>query len=511
MISIDQFRQDYVRRFASDYLPPKKGGLVGGFRYLIEGGADFLDAHHGHVPTATGPGHAALLTGSAPSVHGIVGNDWIDRVTGKTVYCVDDASVETVGGTSGPMSPRNLLASTVGDEMKLATNGKAKVVGISLKDRAAILMAGHAADTVIWFDAKGGNWVSSTFYCPNKTLPQWVQDENGLGIPKGTIGKTWNPLLPSDSYSLTRPAPFVKAGSPYPFSHPIKSLGDFGTSQYGNEFLFDTVKKSIVAEKLGQDDIPDLLVVNLASNDYVGHAYGPNSPEVMDMSVRSDRLLSDLFNTIDHTVKGGLASTLIILSADHGVLPIPEEASGLRMPAERIDKAAIVKDLDAELSKSFGEGKWVVGMEEPNLYLNLGLIASKGLDRGAVESRAAAILNENPQLYISMTRSQLMRGEAPNVNWGQMAVRSMHPKLSGDLLVFERPGFYFGGGTGTGHGSPWDYDSHVPLLFHGPGITPGRFPRRVYTMDIASSVCTILGIEYPTGNIGSPLVEMLCK
>lgn len=511
LISIDQFRQDYIRRFSEDFLPAKTGGGVGGFRYLLDSGADYMDAHHGHIPTATGPGHATLFTGSEPSLNGIVGNDWIDRETGKGVYCVDDASVETVGGTSKPMSARNLFTSTVGDELKLATNGKAKVVGISLKDRAAILMAGHAADTVIWFDAKGGNWVSSSYFFPAKQLPKWVQDENSLGIPKSTVGKAWEPLLPVDRYNLTRPAPFVPAGSGGGFSHPIKTMGDFGTSRFGNDFLFDTVGKAIGAEGLGQDDVPDVLVVNLASNDYVGHAYGPNSPEVMDMAVRADRLLSGLFNTIDHTVKGGLSRTLIVLTADHGVLPIPEEAEKLRMPSERLDERPMLDLLQEGLTASFGEGKWVLGKEEQNLYLNVKLIKEKGLARNIVEHRAAELLADAPGVYTALTRSQVMKGEVPTAGWSSMVMWSFNPKLSGDLIVIEKPGALFSGGTGTSHGTPWAYDTHVPLLLHGPGVMPGHYGRHVYTRDIASTVCMILGIEYPTGNMGTPLEEMLKK
>ncbi|HVT14387.1 MAG TPA: alkaline phosphatase family protein [Fimbriimonadaceae bacterium] len=511
LISIDQFRQDYIRRFTSDFLPPKTSDGVGGFRFLMETGADYMDAHHGHIPTATGPGHATLFTGSEPSLDGIVGNDWIDRETGKGVYCVDDPTVETVGGMSKPMSARNLLVSTVGDELKLATNGKGKVVGISLKDRAAILMAGHAADTVIWFDSKGGNWVSSSYYFPGKQLPQWVQDENKLGIPKSTIGKTWEPLLPVDHYGLTRPAPFVPAGSGPGFSHTIKSLGDFGTSRYGNDFLFDTVDKAITAEGLGQDDVPDVLVVNLASNDYVGHAYGPNSPEVMDMAVRSDRLLSGLFNTIDKEVKGGLDRTLIIVTADHGVLPIPEEAQKLRMPSERVDEKAMLDSLNEGLSKTFGEGKWVLGREEQNLYLNVKLMEEKGLGREAVENRAADLLADAPGVYMALTRTQILKGQVPATNWTDLVMRSFNPKLSGDLIVAEKPGSLFADGNGTSHGTPWAYDTHVPLLIHGSGVVSGRYGRHVYTRDIASTVCAILGIEYPTGNMGSPLFEMLKK
>jgi len=312
VISIDQFRADLMRRFEPWFLPPKSNGGVGGFRWLQETGAYYLDAHHTHLPTATGPGHATILSGSDPFSNGIVGNDWFDRATGKEVYCVDDASVQTVGGSSKPMSPRNMLSTTVGDELKMVTNGKSKVVGVSFKDRAAILMAGHAADTVVWLDGGNGKWVSSTFYFPGKQLPKWVDDVNAKNVIAGAKDQTWEPLLDEKEYWPARRAPAEKTpANGKLFSHPTSSTSKFTMSGQGQAYLFDTVKKAIVGEQLGQDDVPDILAVNLAPNDYVGHAYGPNSPEVMDITIRTDRLLSDLFNFIDKNVQGGLNSVLI--------------------------------------------------------------------------------------------------------------------------------------------------------------------------------------------------------
>lgn len=509
VISIDQFRHDYLHRFDADYLPARSGGKVGGFRFLTEGGADYADAHHGHIPTATGPGHCALLTGAAPSLHGIIGNDWLDRNTGKTVYCVDDPTVETIGGSTKPMSARNQLTTTVGDELKLATGGKAKVVGIALKDRGSILMAGHAADTVIWFDNGAQGWVSSTYYFPNKTLPAWVQKINGEKIPGSAVGKTWNPLLPTERYSLTRKAPFVKPTDPFPFSRPIKNMGDFWTSPYGISFTIETAKRALTEEALGQDEVPDLLAISLSSNDYVGHAYGPNSPEAMDISLAADRQLSDLFNTIDQKV--GLKRTLIVLSADHGVMPIPEEGKASRLPMERLSMSAVLKTVREGLSKQFGEGDWVYGIAEQYMFLNTQTIEAKKADRDAVAKAAADILQSQPGVYVALTKSQIMAGQLPQTNWANLVTRSFNPTLSGDVMVLEKPGALFSGGTGTSHGSPWEFDSHIPIVFWGANVTPGLYGRRVYTQDIASTICTILGIEYPTGNMGTPLLELLKK
>lgn len=514
VISIDQFRGDYIKRFEPYFLPPKQGGSVGGFRYLTESGSYYSDAHHMHVPTATGPGHSVILTGSTPAINGIAGNEWFDRKTRKDVYCVDDASVQTVGGASGPMSPRNLHVTTVGDELKMATNGKAKIVGISFKDRAAILMAGHAADTVIWLDGGNASWVTSTFYAKDKKLPTWVDEVNSKHRADADLQSTWTPLLSDSAYDVARPAPFVKGLPSAPvFSHKIagasKGAGyrNWTTSSFGQQYLFDTAKASIAGEDLGKDETPDILAINLATNDYIGHAYGPNSPEVMDITVRTDRMLSDLFNFLEKNVKGGINNVAIVLTADHGVVPIVEEARDTyrMVTTKRVNEANITKEVDAALSAKYGSGKYVLSTGSPNLYLDQELLKQKNVNIAEAQESAAAVVGNFEGVYCAFSASNIMRGNLPGWPWVNRVYNGFHPKLSGDVMFFEDPGSYFGGGTGTGHGSPWDYDSHVPIVIKAQGLKTGTFAERVATQDIAPTLCRILSIELPTGNVGHQL------
>ncbi len=517
LISIDQFRADYIDRFEPYFLPAKTGGKLGGFRFIEETGARYTDAHHNHVPTATGPGHATLMTGSEPCLDGIVGNSWFDRETGKPIYCVDDPSVQPVG-PGGPMSPRNLRVTTVGDELKMATNGRSKVVGISFKDRAAILMAGHAADSVVWMDESCGGWVTSTFYAPNGRLPVWADAINREHWVARADNESWEPLLPIEAYSRTRKAP-AEAAPPAgkAFSHRLGSgkpdpgyIGRLIQSGQGQTFLFDTVERAIDAENLGRHEDPDILVVNLATNDYIGHRYGPNSPEVMDITVRTDRLLSRLFNDLDKRV--GIDNVAITITGDHGVLPIPEESNGeYRTGSSRVLGSSVATAVQAALTAAYGEGRWVVsnGTFEDNLYLNRKLIADKKLPLPEVEEAAAKAASGVPGIYCAFGADQIMHGELPAWDWDQKVVNGYDPKNGGDVLVFEAPGVLFGGGTGTGHGSPWAYDSHVPILMRWGGIARGVYSRTVATADIAPTLCRLLGIEQPTGNVGHPLYEAL--
>lgn len=509
LISIDQFRGDYVERFQDQFLPAKNGGKLGGFRFLMETGAHYTDAHHNHVPTATGPGHATLMSGSEPFINGIAGNDWFDRKTGKRVYCVDDASVKTVGGPSSPMSPRNLKVTTVGDELKMATNGRSHVVGIAFKDRASILMAGHAADTVIWFDTKNGAWVTSTFYA--NQLPSWVEEINAKQIPAKTTGQKWEPLLGPDAYKNARVAPFAKPVSPtLAFSHEIKpGLRDFTTSSFGQEYVFQTVEKALDAESLGKHETPDVLVVNLSTNDYVGHAYGPNSPEVMDITVRTDRLLSGLLNAIDKRL--GIDNVDVVISGDHGVVPIPEEADGTyRTGAKRVLTAPVFKAVQAAFTREYGDGEWVIGGDdEMYVYLNHKLLEEKKIRPADAERLANTVVRNAPNVFAAFTRTQVLQGELPRQEWTQLISNGYNAEFGGDVIFFFKPGDYVGGGTGTGHGAPWKYDSHVPIILRGPGITKGRFSRTVATADIAPTLANILGIEVPSGSVGHPLYEAI--
>lgn len=523
-MSIDQCRADYLTRFLEHYLPPGSPDRPGGFLFLLKDGAHYRDAHFAHVPTATGPGHATLLTGSAPVVHGVVANAWFDRDRGAMRYSVDDPDVFPVGIGGSPMSPRSLLVTTVGDELKMATAGRSRVVGIAFKDRAAILMTGHAADTVIWLDENSGRWVSSSFYFPDGKLPDWVVQLNVENLPDRYLGMTWEPHLPAAAYAATLPAPGHAPPGRIPFSRPLTG-GDgqrrefilsLTGSGFGNDLVFEAMKRAVVGERLGQDEWPDLLAVNLSTNDYIGHTFGPNSPEVLDITVRTDRLLADFLAFLGATIPGGLARVLMVVTADHGVLPFPEEISQVyRAPAGRVDPRAVTRHVDEALQATLGEGPWVepatlnrsVG---PYIYLNEGALAAKGVNRERAEQLAAAAAAGLPGIHSAFTRSQILDGRLPPWSWVPWVINGFHPRRSGDVLIVQEPGWLWTSSTTTTtHSAPWAYDTHVPLLLWGPGVRPGRFHRRVTTMDIAPTLSQLLGIGYPSGSLGAPLHEAL--
>ena len=521
LISIDQFRGDYVERYSPYFLPAKVNGKIGGFKFLMETGAHFRSAIHNHIPTATGPGHATLMSGSEPAYDGIVSNDWFDREKGKSIYCVYDPLVECVGGKSDPESPRNLLVTTVGDELKMATNGRSKVVGVAVKDRAAILMAGHAADAVVWYEPSTANWVTSSWYAPTKQLPTWIAAYNSERQVDKEAGKVWEPLLPNDDYIITRKAPAEKPSpNDKTFSHQFDSklgkalFSGVITSRFGNEMTFAVAERAVAAEKLGQHDVPDVLVINLSSNDYVGHQYGPNSPEVMDMTVRTDRLLSEFMNQLNSSVPGGIDNVAMVVTGDHGVVPIPEESNDIyKTGVIRNVGESVVKAVSGALTSKFGEGSWVLGgtMFEQNLYLNRDLAKSKGLKMADVEEAAAEAADSVKGVFRAYTRSQIRTNQVPAYPWRERLINGFNDQKGGDVMVLEAPGNYSYSGTGTGHGAIWDYDAHVPILFRAKGIKPGIYLNRVHTSDIAPTICRLLGIEVPSGNVGVPLVDTIVR
>jgi predicted AlkP superfamily pyrophosphatase or phosphodiesterase len=419
------------------------------------------------------------------------------------------------------MSPRNLLVTTVGDELKMATNGRSKVVGVAIKDRAAILMAGHAADDVIWLDYETGKWITSSWFAPNKQLPAWVQSLNDEKNIDKLAGKNWTPLLPADDYLITRTAPSEHPGpNGQPFLHAMEAqpgprlYNGFISSPFGNEITLQAAERAIDAEKLGQRDVPDVLVINLSSNDYVGHRFGPNSPEVMDMTVQTDRELSEFLNKLQHTVPGGIDNVAMVVTGDHGVLPIPEEAHDVyKIGAVRDVAAQAVKAVQAALTAKFGEGKWVMGsgLYEQNLYLNRQLAAEKGLSMTEVDEVAAEAAGNATGVFAAYSHRQILTNQIPPYAWRDRVVNGYNAKLSGDVFVLEAPGDYAFPGTGTGHQAVWDYDAHVPILLRARGIKPGNYLNRVHTSDIAPTLCRLLGIESPSGNVGVPLVDSFVK
>lgn len=527
LVSIDQFRADYLTRFWDLYKPATDASGIGGFRYLMEQGAWHTDAHHDHYPLYTGPGHSIHFTGAPPYKTGIVGNEWFDRDLNRERYCVEDPGPdgELVGAAPGKtgISPATLRVSTVGDELKMATGGQGKVWAVAFKDRAAVLMAGRLADGVLWFDDETGNWVTSRFYRKDGTLPKWVADWNAAKKIDARFdgGKlTWNLSVPPEALKrLWAPGnDFVnpRYGLGKAFPHPINGglaqpgkafYNAFTNSPFGNEYVLETAREILTREKLGQDEQPDILAINLSSNDYVGHAFGPDSAEVLDISVQTDRQLSGFFQFLAKSVPGGLDDVTIVITADHGVAPVAGEMKRAGFPAGALtlDKATVQKALQTK----YGAGDWVQAVVEANVYLNRKAFEDKGIDFAQAEAAAAEALRREPGIYAAFTRSQILDGRLPDTDVGRRVARSFHPRVSGDVVLVSDPFWVPGQLTGTTHGTPYAYDTSVPLLLAGAGIKPGRYTQRVSTLDIAPTLSALLGILQPSGCEGHVLSQAL--
>jgi predicted AlkP superfamily pyrophosphatase or phosphodiesterase len=491
LVAVDQCRYDYLTRFRSEF--------SGGFARLLTTGAVFSNAYLDHYPTVTAIGHSTMLSGATPAISGIIGNDWYDRALGRNVTSVSDPGTALVGGTGEGSSPRRLLVSTVGDELKSASRAaegapnRPKVFGFSLKDRSAVLPAGHMADGAYWFDTGTGAFITSTFYRPD--LPAWVAGFNAKKLGDASAGKTWTFLDASSGPGHALPA---AAGAPlYPALYG---------SPYGNELLAAFAETAIEAERLGQRGVTDILSVSFSSNDAVGHAYGPDSPEVRDMTVRTDRLLQTFFARVDALV--GLDHTLVILTADHGVAPLPELQKARRLPGGRLKGEELFTPIEDALRARFGEGKWILSAAGTSPYLNYALIAEKKLDPAEVRRVAAVAAQSAPHVARVYTREQLLSGEVAPDTIGRRILRSYNLVRSGDLEIVLEP-YWMRAGTGTTHGTPYAYDAHIPLVFMGPGIRPGRYDATVALNDLAPTVATLLAIETPSGSQGRVLNEIL--
>lgn len=492
-VVVDQFRYDYLLRFRADY--------KAGFARILEHGAVFTDAHHQHFPTVTAIGHSTFLSGATPSISGIVANAWYDRETGKDVSSVSDPSVMLLGGRPGlpGASPHRLIPSTLGDELKMDGKG-IKVIGVSIKDRSAILPAGHMADGAYWFDGATGNWVSSTYYF--KDLPAWVKDYNKTRPADKYLGAEW---LPFDG----------KPGSAEPYKKMAEQAGPafynaFEATPFGNELIEAMAERAIAAEGLGKHPGTDILTVSFSSNDYVGHELGPDSPQVHDISVQTDRILGKLLDYVDSQL--GADNVLFVMTADHGVTPVPEVNRARRMPGGRISEKEILGAIQDALSAKFGAGNWIVGHAGPAAYLNYDLISEKKLDPIAVEQVGADALRKVPHIFRVYTRSDIIAGRV-SADYVSRDIRNgFFWKRSGDLFPVPEA-YYFvdesSSGHGTSHGTPFNYDTHVPVIFMGSMIKPGKYNAPVAVNDIAPTLAAILEVEEPSGSVGRILSEML--
>jgi predicted AlkP superfamily pyrophosphatase or phosphodiesterase len=481
-VAVDQLRADYLVRF--------RDGFTGGFARLLAGGAVFTNAHLEHYPTVTAVGHAAMLTGSIPAASGIIGNDWFDREAGQQVTSVSDPGVALLGGTGQASSPHRLLVTTVADELKLAGRAS-RAIGVSFKDRAAILPAGRGADGAFWLDGTGA-FVSSTWYFPE--LPAWARAFNERRLADAYAGAEWKA---ESGGAVLRTIPAA----------PGRGLvAGLWNSPFGNELLAAFAEAALEGERLGQGEGTDVLTVSFSANDSVGHAQGPDSPAVREITVQTDRILGRLLAAVDRRV--GLARTLVVLTSDHGLAPVPEEQARRRMPGGRMTTAALTEPVEKALAEAFGPGPWILSSAGSALYLDLSRLRQAKLDEAEVQAVAARALQAVPHVSRVLTRTQLLRGEVPDDPWCRRILRGYHPRRGGDLEVLLEP-YWMRSSTGTTHGTPYAYDTHVPLVIMGPGIRPGRHARQVALQDLAPTLSALLEVEPPSGSAGRVLGEAL--
>jgi predicted AlkP superfamily pyrophosphatase or phosphodiesterase len=490
LVAVDQMRYDYLPRFSSSF--------TAGMRRLLQQGAVFTNAHLGHYPTVTAVGHSAMLTGAPPAISGIVGNDWYDRSLKRNVTSVEDTGTKLLGaGERAGSSPHRLRVSTVADELKMAQPGS-RVVGISHKDRSAILMVGRAADAAVWWDTQTGNFVSSTWYRPE--LPGWVADFNAGRPADAWVGKEWRGQAEGGQPGPVLATLPAQAGPAY--------YGALYSTAFGNELLVSLAIAALEGEKLGSRGSTDVLALSFSCNDAVGHDKGPHSAEVRDITVRTDAALGRLLDAIDQRV--GLARTVVVLTADHGVAPVPEQMAQWKMPGGRFPRPDLEKAVGAALEKAYGPGAWVEGRAGSAIYLNRALVAERGLDSTAVERVTAEGAEGVPAVWRTYTRSQLLESRVPPDPWSRRVLLSFDRERSGDVDILLEP-YWMASTTGTTHGTPFSYDTHIPLILMGPGVRAGRYDRAVLLNDLAPTLATLLDVETPSGSSGEPLAEVLVR
>jgi predicted AlkP superfamily pyrophosphatase or phosphodiesterase len=499
-IVIDQFRADYLERFRPDF-------VEGGFNLLL-GGAYFVNCRYDYATTATGPGHATLFTGTYANIHGIIGNEWYDRSRHRVVNCVEDPQVKPVpdgqgaGAAAFGASPRNLMGSTIGDELRMASGFQSRVVSVSLKDRAAILPGGHTANAAFWYDAGTGSFVTSDYYMPS--LPAWVTQFNQNSPARDYCGKSWQ-ALPETPGAGGRVFSSPAADQPCP-SRPFLAWLD--NTPFMNDIELKFALEAIKNEHLGEDNVPDLLAVSLSVNDYVGHHFGPYSPQVADTTLRTDRSLAAFFTQLDKLV--GLKNVWVTLSGDHGVAPTPAFIKEHRLGLGSIKRESMKEAVAGALASAYGQGNWVESVSAGWIYLNEEAFAKRGVDIAAAEALVARAATSVEGVRAAFTRTQLMEGDVQNSPLGRKVSNSFMAERSGNVFIVLEP-FTMAGvqETQTTHGSPWDYDAQVPILLWGSGFEPGVYASPCQTIDLAPTLAVALGLTQPSGAQGRPLTEAL--
>ena len=507
---IDQMRWDYLYRYYDRYGSD-------GFKRLLGQGFSCENTLINYLPSYTAVGHTTIFTGSVPALDGITGNDWTEQLTGKTLYCTADSTVQSVGNESedGKMSPRNLLVSTITDELRLATNFRSRVVGVSLKDRASILPAGHTATAAFWLDDASGRFITSSYYM--KELPDWVNRFNGANPIQHLIEKGWNTLKPISTYTQSdkddMPYEGKLAGEAAPvFPHAInevylKNKGSFRQTPFGNTLTLDFAKAALDAYKLGRGEATDFLTINCASTDYVGHMFGPNSIEIEDTYLRLDQELASLFQTLD--AKVGKGQYLVFLTADHGAAHAIGFMQQHELPADFWNGKPLVDALNKVLADKFTTQNLVRSLMNYQVNYNMNRISVEHLDFTAIKKATVEYLQQQPGIAYAVDVAAVGSSSLPEP-LKTMVANGYNFKRSGAVQIVLNPGWFEGyGKTGTTHGTWNPYDTHIPLLWYGWNIKPGKTNRTTHMTDIAATLAALLHIQQPNGCIGEPIQEVI--
>ena len=504
-IVIDQMRWDYLYRYQKRYTD-------GGFKRLLNEGFSCENTVIPYVPSVTAIGHTCIYTGSVPSIHGIAGNNFVKN--GKKVYCTDDDTVKPVGANSeaGLMSPRNLWVTTIGDEMKIASNGRAKVVGVALKDRASILPAGHNPDGAFWFDDKSGNFITSTYYM--NQLPKWVEAFNGKKLPEHYLSEKWNTLYPKDTYieSTSDENEYengikkgVKATLPLNLPELYKKYGYniIRNTPFGNSLTFDMAKAAIDGEQLGADDETDLLAVSCSSTDYIGHQVGTHAVETEDTYLRLDKTIADFLSYLD--TKVGKGNYLVFLCADHGAMNNVRFLQNRRIPAGNWDDGVAAKKLNEVLAKEYpNTSDLVKTVMNYQVFFNREVIKNQHLDFAKIKQTVVDFLKEDSCVLYACDMEKTMTESIPE-EVKYRIVNGYNRERSGDIQIVLKPNFYTHGMKGTDHGA-WNlYDTHIPLVFMGWGIKHGATTKRTFMTDIAPTIGALIHVQAPNGCVGQPI------
>jgi predicted AlkP superfamily pyrophosphatase or phosphodiesterase len=510
-IVVDQMRWDYLYRYYDRY-------GSGGFKRLLSGGFSCDNTMINYVPSVTGVGHTVVFTGSVPAISGIVGNDWVEQLTGRTLYCTSDSTVQGVGGVSdyeGRMSPRNLLITTVTDELRMATNFQSRVVGVSLKDRASILPAGHSANAAFWLEDASGNFISSSYYMSE--LPAWATHFNQRKLIDSFVSGGWNTLYPISTYKQSDQDNVPYEGrfsgeQQTTFPHNVQqaytaSKASFRNTPYGNSFTLAFAKAAIDGYELGRGKATDFLTINFASTDGVGHMFGTNSIEIEDTYLRLDKNLEDLFKTLD--AKVGKDQWLVFLTADHGAAHAVGYMKEHNLPGDYFSTASFVDSLNRQLNQKFQSENLVRSISNDKVNFDLNKIFSSSLDFDAIKSFVVEFLRRQPGVAMAVDIDKVGASAIPEPI-RTMIANGYYYKRCGSVQIIPNAGLldsYYR--TGTGH-SRWNpYDTHIPFILYGWHIPQGKLNRRVNMSDIAPTIAALLHIQMPSGSIGQPVVEAI--